>query len=259
MPSSKIPKIIHQVWLQTEKYIPDTFREYSLKTQAMNGDFKYMFWDESKILDLIKDNEAYMNTYYSFLYMHQKIDFARYIILYTYGGIFIDMDAYTIKQLSALYKLVDDYDVVVSLVRADLLESLIICQKIKCINNGNILCKPNAGFMKFIIQKIIASPPCGVFTSKISCIKKTTGPIFINRMLDEYKGSSKIKVLDPEYIEPCRFDECDLTQNSYIIHVHAQTWVNEPLKKLVTFYLRYKAFMPFIMMILFIARVIASM
>ena len=253
MSHSKIPKIIHQIWLQTEKYIPEQFKEYSSNTKAMNTDFEYKLWDEGAILDLIQDNEMYMNKYYSFPYMHQKIDFARYIILYTYGGIFIDMDAYTIRKLSLLYKLVGSYDVVLSFVRSNAFESFIVCRKSKCLNNGNILCKPQADFMGFLIQRVIINKASSFLTPKISCITKTTGPFFINKAFDEYQGGSKIKVLEAEFIEPCRFDECDVTENSYIIHRHSQTWVNEPIKKVLNFYLRYKTFMPWSILTLILA------
>lgn len=241
--SDKIPRIIHQLWLQTEKYVPDKFREYSSKIKDLNKDFKYMFWDENKILDLIKDNAQYMKTYYSFSYMHQKIDFAKYIILYTFGGIFIDMDAYTIRSLRDLYefktdsgKSIEDYDVVVSYITGNMIQSMLMCMQTKCINNGNILCKPGADFMKSLINEIVNGDRCGDFTLKMVCISNTTGPVLINELIKKYNGSSQIKILNKEFLEPCVKNDCKITKNSYVLHKHAQTWIDGPLKTIADFF-----------------------
>jgi mannosyltransferase OCH1-like enzyme len=260
--TDKIPRIIHQLWLQTERYVPKLFKDYSTKIKEINGDFKYVFWDENTILDLIKDNEKYMKTYYSFSYMHQKIDFAKYIILYTFGGIFIDMDAYTIRKLSDLYtlktdsgKIIENYDVVVSYITGNSIESMFMCRQTKCVNNGNILCKPGADFMKYMINEIINGDGCGDFTPKMICIQNTTGPILINSLIKKYDGPSDIKILDAEYLEPCIKNDCKTTKNTYILHKHAQTWIDGPIQKVVDFYFNNKI----LILIIFIAIILYMM
>jgi inositol phosphorylceramide mannosyltransferase catalytic subunit len=250
----KIPKIIHQLWLQSEKYAPELFKKYTEKTKELNSNFTYIFWDESKILELIKDNTKYMKTYYAFTYMHQKIDYARYIILYTYGGIFIDMDAYTIKKLDSLYELVDKYDVVLSYLPLNILEATVACGKKKCVNNGIILSKPKTDFMRLVINFITNNYECGSFTSQVSCITNTTGPVFLDKMIDKYKGVSNIKILESEYLEPCIKNKCNITKNSYILHKHTRTWVPKHMKVLHTFYFNNKIiiYIAIVILIIFI-------
>jgi mannosyltransferase OCH1-like enzyme len=236
-----IPKIIHQIWMQTDKYIPETYIDYAAKNKHLNPNFTYMFWDEIKILELIKNNEEFMKTYYSFSYLHQKIDFAKYIILYLYGGIAIDMDAFTVQNLDKLFDLLKDYDVAVSLVNLNMLESYAICRQSKCVNNGIIISAPNADFMKTIINTIINNKnDTNTFMPRIYQITTTTGPVFINKLFNEYKGNSKIKILDYEYLEPCVRSNCNETENTYIKHIHSNTWINNNLVSIADFYLKNK-------------------
>ena len=65
-----------------------------------------------------------------------KIDLARYIILYHYGGVYIDMDMEWIKDFSFL---IDNDD-----------ELIINKTKFKFYNNGVIFSKPKCKFGNFI-------------------------------------------------------------------------------------------------------------
>ena len=40
-----------------------------------------MLCDEIKIIKLINKNKYLLNKYYSFIYLHQKVDFAKFVIL----------------------------------------------------------------------------------------------------------------------------------------------------------------------------------
>jgi len=75
---------------------------------------------------------------------------------------------------------------------------------------------------------------------KIHQISTTTGPVFINKLINEYKGISKIKILDYEYLEPCVRSNCNETENTYIKHIHGATWINNNLISLSDFYLKNK-------------------
>ena len=42
---SEIPKIIHQIWLQGERDIPDKYKPDIKKLVELNRDFSYYLWD----------------------------------------------------------------------------------------------------------------------------------------------------------------------------------------------------------------------
>ena len=60
--------------------------------------------------------------------------------------------------------------------------------------------------------------------------------------------------MESEYLEPCIKDECNITNNSYILHKHAQTWINDDMKNLYSFYTKNKTtvYIVAVLLILFI-------
>lgn len=252
-----IPKIIHQIWLQGENQLPTDLKPYKEKIIKLHPEWQYKFWDEIEILKLIKNNDELINKYYKFNYLHQKVDFAKLIILYNYGGICIDMDAYTVKKLDTLYAIIQDYDLIVSkLKNIGFIGNYNVCNKFsQCLNNGNYIGKPKSDILKFMIDAVTTD--CNIFDYKIKCIHKTTGPLFFNNIINNYiknnPNGSKVKFLDNEYLEPCTMNVCDdITDETYVIHKHANTWINSYVKKLGIIYIKYQKFISIIVILIII-------
>lgn len=142
-----IPKIIHQTWKDTN--LPDIFSNILNENKKINEEFDFKLWIHSPIdykyfendndidnrynIDkLIKNfsKELYM-IYLKCKYGVQKSDIARLIILYQYGGIYIDLDILSIKSFNNLI----DYNsnkVYLSLEPEE--------QTIKVFNKNNVIC-----------------------------------------------------------------------------------------------------------------------
>lgn len=172
-----IPKTIHQIWIQGEEFIPENLVQNKDKIKQLHPQWKYILWDEVKILELLKRNKKWIKTYYKFDYLHQKVDYAKLIILYTHGGICIDMDAYTIKNLDDLVNKYSDYDLIVSYIRnVGVVGNYIMCKDVNsCMNNGNFFGKPNTDILQYMIEHITTH--CS-YLLKEYCILHTTGPFF---------------------------------------------------------------------------------
>nr|AEX62747.1 uncharacterized glycosyl transferase [Moumouvirus Monve] len=99
-----IPNILHQIWIQGYDKIPDDLKKYFINCQKVNNNFEHILWDDDKIRKLLIDkfDPEYLETYDYFKVPAQKADFARYAILYTYGGIYLDMDMVCRKNLESL-------------------------------------------------------------------------------------------------------------------------------------------------------------
>ena len=98
-----IPKIIHQTW--RDKNLPPII--YKLVSENIhflktNG-YEFMFWTDEMILKLI--SEEYPNFYNIYKLARtgvQKGDIARILLVYHYGGIYIDLDVLILKDFSEL-------------------------------------------------------------------------------------------------------------------------------------------------------------
>ncbi len=252
---NNIPKIIHQIWMQGESNIPDEFKKNGEKIKLMHPDWQYILWDEIKILKLIQSDYNLCKKYYKYNYLHQKVDFAKLIILYNYGGICIDMDAYTVKPLDELIEKYGDYEFVISNLKSlGYLGNFIACGKYDyCVNNGNYFGKKKARIVNFLIENL--NTKCNMFQNKMWCINKTTGPDIFNRLLRQfikYNPTYKVKILNYDILEPCLMDYCYVTDNTYIVHKHAGTWVNAFMKKIGNLYIGYPNLFIFVLFIMII-------
>jgi len=244
----EFPKIIHQIWIQGELLLPDNFKQYQNEIKKYHPDWKYMLWDEINILELLKKNNIdWLKQYYKFQYMHQRIDYAKLIILYLYGGIFIDMDAYTIKNLQKLFDDNKQYDFVISkLANLSGIANFSVCGNFtQCFNNGNFISKPKNDILNYMIKNI--SDSCNLLDNKVRCIGKTTGPVFFNKIIQKYiddkniTNKSSIKILDHEYLEPCLGkDKCDITDNTFVVHKHENSWMDSLTKVIIYNYIHNK-------------------
>lgn len=92
-----IPKIIHQIYglcpSDAGKPLPSDLLTYSQTWKLMNPSWTYKLWDRRQVEILINDApDAWKQTFYSLEHWVEQCDFARYLILYLYGGIYADMD-----------------------------------------------------------------------------------------------------------------------------------------------------------------------
>jgi hypothetical protein len=95
-----IPKIIHQIWIGPnkcpDKWI-DTFRIDYIKK---NPEYQYILWNEDNIDPLFSDFPLYRIIYDLEYTYNGKSDILRYLILYIYGGIYLDSDSVWINEKS---------------------------------------------------------------------------------------------------------------------------------------------------------------
>jgi mannosyltransferase OCH1-like enzyme len=243
-----IPKIIHQLWLQGVELVPEKYKPEIEKIKRVNqvfneqSEWKYILWDEKRILDLIKSEPKLLEKYYKYEYLHQKVDFSKFIILWKYGGIFLDIDVQIVKPFNQLFDYIKDYDFIVSEMNNLMILNFFTCKKFSnCLNNGIYIAKPNSDILKYLYENL----PIDTFIpTKLLKIHLTTGPYSFNNLFNEYKNNdsrinkSKILVLPYEYLEPCNsvIGLCPVTNNTYVKHVHAMSWVPNYTIKIIEFY-----------------------
>ena len=98
-----IPKIIHQTW--KDKNLPPIIYKVvseNISFFKMNG-YELMFWTDEMILKLISDE--YPNFYNIYKLARtgvQKGDIARILLVYHYGGIYIDLDVLVLKDFAEI-------------------------------------------------------------------------------------------------------------------------------------------------------------
>lgn len=100
---NKIPKIIHQVWIQGQDQLPVLYHTWQKSFKKINPSYDYKLWDDISIKNLLKKHfPDLLQIYNNLPYVVQKADLARYAILYIYGGVYCDMDSECLKPFDKL-------------------------------------------------------------------------------------------------------------------------------------------------------------
>ena len=107
---SNIPKIIHQIWFNFENNndVPEKFKNNIESWKNKNKNFNYKLWDlESAILLIKEEFPGFLDTFNNFKYNICKCDFFRYILLYKFGGIYVDLDFYCLQPIDIFLNLLN--------------------------------------------------------------------------------------------------------------------------------------------------------
>ena len=215
-----IPKIIHQIWWQGISQLPDKYRDYKDSWKIKHPNWIIIYWDENKVINLVKKYYPNILKLLSeYQYMIQKIDVAKYLILYHYGGVYVDMDTICEQSLNNLFNKKEfmNYNFICS--------QMEIIPFIKIINNGIIFSMKKHPLLEVLISQLKKYQEQRYYHNQDYYIMESTGPIFFHHIISEYKNSN-VLILPENYLESCTmldYPKCDKKGN-YITHHHTLSW-----------------------------------
>jgi mannosyltransferase OCH1-like enzyme len=92
------------MWLSdNNQKMPDKYLTNLETFKKLNPDWDIFFWDNNKIDQLLLSHFSnYREKFWKLKRVIIKCDVARFMVLYFYGGIYIDLDFYCIKPLNEL-------------------------------------------------------------------------------------------------------------------------------------------------------------
>jgi len=103
-----IPKLIHQIWIQGEEHLKKNYPKKFQQTQSFQKympDYQHKIWSENEIIELIKNKNSHLlNIYLDCPNYAAKSDIGRFIILFTYGGLYADIDYEVFTDIGFLYE-----------------------------------------------------------------------------------------------------------------------------------------------------------
>lgn len=202
----KIPLIIHQIWFQGGKS-SNKYEKFSKKWKKYHPDWKYIRWDKKMIENLIqKSYPRLLSDYQNLSNMISQIDFGKYVILYHYGGIYIDMDS---EPLDKLHDLINtSYPVIVSHGIDNIQIKISKISKIipnQFINNAFIATVKNHILFKHLLNNVIPQRIMNIpfYLTPNLTVLYTVGPYaFSEAIADIIKiHPQDIKILDTGIVE----------------------------------------------------------
>jgi hypothetical protein len=104
-----IPKIIHVSWWQGRGHMPEQYTEHLDLWQRLNPEWSIRFWSADD-LDRLVRNSRWRRKWDQIPLIKgdfphiKKADFARYVVLYHYGGLYSDLDIVPVRPIWELFE-----------------------------------------------------------------------------------------------------------------------------------------------------------
>ena len=205
-----IPKIIHQTWKTTD--IPNEWKDAVYACKTLHSDFNYILWTDETMDSFVKNEYPHFyKTYTSYRHVIQRCDAFRYLVLYTYGGIYLDMDISCKKNLSDLLQ----YDIVLSK-----------SSNVNSFTNAFFMAVPQHPFLKYCIDQLPSHMHQYQYFGKHMHVMYSTGPLFLTNRVSEYGPiKNEYHLTKQEYAGNCTVcNESTCTGGVYFTHIKGQTW-----------------------------------
>lgn len=194
-----IPTIIHSIWIQgMDHYRTNNSKravEYD-KWPMMFPDWEFIFWNENDILVLIGEKFPHLLEKYHQLGTHYavKSDLARLLILYTYGGLYMDMSYVLHRDIRWI--LYGDIDFAIVSIDINKLDKKILYP----YNNAWIASAPRC----IVLQSMIDDIPTQKIPNKFNALTicKLYGPQFVGAHVEIYENEHWVRVLPSSMMNP---------------------------------------------------------
>ena len=100
----QFPKIIHQMWKDSADTLPGDLKRWSDGCKLVNRDYSVRLYTDADLYKFVEDNYPEYWEFFNSLHGVYMADMARVLIVYHYGGIYMDLDFYCHRPfLSSVY------------------------------------------------------------------------------------------------------------------------------------------------------------
>jgi len=229
---------IIQTWKTND--VPAHYKHFVERIKTLNPTYNYMFFDDNAIIEFIKNKMP--EYYYPFSKLTtkiQQIDFFRYLAVYYYGGLYLDLDIDTTIPIDNFDQLGDKCVFPIEIKN--------VCDKLLKDQNfdylvGNYAFYGAKGhpFIKKLIDNVVQQriDDRDIFEAQKTCtddardvyVYYRTGPVLVTQTYIDYLASGEN--LDVYVIEPRPYkDNCF---GNYGFHQCYGSWrhINSPQKPL---------------------------
>ena len=226
-----IPRIIHQTWKNEQ--IPEPMQALVTSWKRNHLGWDYRLWTDDQNREFIRTHyPEFLARYDSYPYHIQRVDAVRYFLLYTFGGLYVDLD---FECFYSLKSLLSGRDCLFGL------EPQAHCElhdREHIISNALMATTPGHPFFRAIIGEILSSDAPQEHRNNL--ILETTGPFMLTRVYDRCRPSDVI-LLPSKYFYPLSLYEIeqvvqrgwrkadhDKLRKAFAIHYFYGTWWKLP-------------------------------
>jgi len=178
--TSLVPPIIHHILIGNidlnKRPTWITARQACIE---WHPNYEFKFWNNSSAEKLIQEEFPWFSeTWKNYPYAIQRADSLRYLILYHYGGIFLDMDLHCRRSLGPLRRF----------------EFISPAAYPVGISNGFLMASPRHPFIKVLVDQLPLFNRN--FLLPYATVMFSTGCMYISAQYSLYKDPCRLKLLD---------------------------------------------------------------
>ena len=238
-PAAGIPKIIHQIQIgEINKPLSAKVIEWINRTKAVNQDYEHRLWSSKQELESFV-NEKYPHILLAYKMLPfdiQRYDLVRLLILYEFGGVYIDTDVECFQPFDVL------------------LQNKKVCFALEPDTHASdfenfpymlgtffIATEPQNEFIKYLIDGILG----GIFekhsTHNPTQIMKSTGPAKVTELHRKAQGHFPVSLIPSKFLSPLNQSQINdylrgkyfsEIEGAFMIHLYAGAWVDSSENKL---------------------------
>jgi inositol phosphorylceramide mannosyltransferase catalytic subunit len=228
----EIPRKIYQIW--RNQTIPLEWERLVQSWKRFHPDWEYRLWTDIDSRSFVEEHyPGFLETYDSFSYDIQRADVMRYLLLHTYGGVYVDLDFECLRPLGGLLAgrtFVAGFEPSVHASWHG--EARVVCNAFLAAAKGH-------PFLAAVINACKNLNPRITFHHEVL---STTGPIMLTRVWESYSdkditilddyvvypftgNSHELRVLTGDGPDGETMKELCVKNGSYAIHYWANSWV----------------------------------
>lgn len=207
----KIPLIIHQVY-EDPAGPSHALLDISKSWKEHHPTWEYRFWARDEINTFLETCFPELIIFYKALPFNvQRWDFIRYLILYKYGGLYVDMDYECLEPIESI---ISDSGCCLGL---EPYNHVYKYNREYIVGNAFMSSTPDHPFFKLIIEDIKNSKlTLESFKEKAYYILNTTGPFMMSKVYENYDNKGEIKLLSPDIVAPLDLEEIRMLINGKV-------------------------------------------
>ena len=219
-----IPATIHLVFLSKREKYPEAFVICIERVKALHPGWEIKIYNEDDAIEIIDQYLPYLLPLYkSYTHLVQRADLFRVILVYLFGGFYLDMDMYCLKPLDDLrrFKLVLGEEKTLSAV---VCTQLGLKEQLRVANYmfGSIAGHP---FWLFFLHAALKQSFKKIITE--NDILETTGPGLLSNLFGQRKNIFRDVVLLENKDRDCLAEGSHKVScyfGNYAAHLHQGTW-----------------------------------
>jgi mannosyltransferase OCH1-like enzyme len=228
--AATVPKIIHQTW--KTRILPPHLAALTERWRTLHPDWTYKLWTDDDCAAFVAAvYPGFESRYKSFPYAMQRFDAVRYLILKTYGGVYLDLDMFPLKSLEFL---ADSTEFVLS---TEPVETAAIHGRDFIVSNAFMASPPHHPFLEHLVLDMATHR--SVFDDRNNQILDTTGPFFMSRVYK--RRPDGVRLLHHNYFMPLSYKQVDAcvtlrdsvgfhrrAHDAYAVHMFEGSWWRSP-------------------------------